>query len=221
MRKDLLIEKIDAILPQTQCRQCGFSGCRPYAAAIAAGAADINQCPPGDEAGIRELAELLGVRPIALNTAHGAPKPRAAALIDEQTCIGCTLCIEACPVDAIVGAAKQMHTVIAAECTGCELCLAPCPVDCISMIPAGKQINSAECEPGIASDDWLLRENGQKREAAERARARHQFRLQRLEREKQEQAEKLAQKTGTTTNDPVKAAILRALQRAVATRSDN
>jgi electron transport complex protein RnfB len=221
MRKDLLIERIDAILPQTQCRQCGFSGCRPYAAAIAEGAADINQCPPGDEAGVLKLADLLGVRPIPLNTVHGVPKPRAAALIDEQTCIGCTLCIEACPVDAIVGAAKQMHTVIAAECTGCELCLAPCPVDCISMIPAGKQISAVACEPCIASDDLLLRENEMKRKAAERARARHQFRLQRLEREKQEQAEKFAQQTGTAAGDPRKAAILAALKPTRAARSDN
>ena len=221
MRKDLLIEKIDAILPQTQCRQCGFSGCRPYAAAIAEGTANINQCPPGDEAGIQKLADLLGVRPVALNAAHGAPKPMAMALIDEQICIGCTLCIEACPVDAIVGAAKQMHTVIVAECTGCELCLAPCPVDCISMILAGKQISAAACKPCIASDDWLLRENEMKRKAADRARARHQFRLQRLEREKQEQAEKLAQKTGTAVGDHRKATILAALQRTMAARSDN
>ena len=221
MRKDLLIEKIDAILPQTQCRQCGFSGCRPYAAAIAEGTANINQCPPGDEAGIQKLADLLGVRPVALNAAHGAPKPMAMALIDEQICIGCTLCIEACPVDAIVGAAKQMHTVIVAECTGCELCLAPCPVDCISMILAGKQISAAACKPCIASDDWLLRENEMKRKAADRARARHQFRLQRLEREKQEQAEKLAQKTGTIASDPRKVAVLAALKRTMTVRSDN
>ena len=221
MRKDLLIEKIDAILPQTQCRQCGFSGCRPYAAAIAEGTANINQCPPGDDAGIQKLADLLGVRPIALNSAHGVPKPRAVALIDEQICIGCTLCIAACPVDAIFGAAKQMHTVIAAECTGCELCLAPCPVDCISMIPAGKQISAAACEPCIASDDWLLRENEMKMKAADRARARHQFRLQRLEREKQEQAEKLAQKTGTIASDPRKVAVLAALKRTMTVRSDN
>lgn len=221
MRKDLLIEKIDAILPQTQCRQCGFSGCRPYAAAIAEGTANINQCPPGDDAGIQKLADLLGVRPIALNSAHGVPKPRAVALIDEQICIGCTLCIAACPVDAIVGAAKQMHTVIVAECTGCELCLAPCPVDCISMIPAGKQISAAACEPCIASDDWLLRENEMKMKAADRARARHQFRLQRLEREKQEQAEKLAQKTGTIASDPRKVAVLAALKRTMTARSDN
>ncbi|MDO8438526.1 MAG: RnfABCDGE type electron transport complex subunit B [Nitrosomonadaceae bacterium] len=221
MRKNLLIEKIDAILPQTQCRQCGFSGCGPYAAAIAEGNANINQCPPGDETGIQKLADLLGVRPIPLNNAHGVPKPRAAALIDEQICIGCTLCIEACPVDAIVGAARQMHTVIAAECTGCELCLAPCPVDCISMIPVVKQISAAACEPCIASDDWLLRENEMKKKAADRARARHQFRLQRLEREKQEQAEKLAQKTGTAASDPRKAAVLAALKLAMAARSDN
>lgn len=220
MRKDLLIERIDAILPQTQCRQCGFPGCRPYAAAIAEGAANINQCPPGDEAGIQKLADLLGVRPIPLNTLHGVPKPKAVALIDELVCIGCTLCVEACPVDAIVGAAKQMHTVIAAECTGCELCLAPCPVDCISMIPAGKQI-AAESEPRIASDDWLLRENEMKGKAAERARARHRFRLQRLEREKREQAEKFAQQTGTAAGDPRKAAILAALKRTMAARSDN
>ena len=221
MRKNLLIEKIDAILPQTQCRQCGFSGCGPYAAAIAEGNANINQCPPGDDAGIQKLADLLGVRPIALNSAHGVPKPRAVALIDEQICIGCTLCIAACPVDAIVGAAKQMHTVIVAECTGCELCLAPCPVDCISMIPAGKQISAAACEPCIASDDWLLRENEMKMKAADRARARHQFRLQRLEREKQEQAEKLAQKTGTIASDPRKVAVLAALKRTMTVRSDN
>lgn len=220
MRKDLLIERIDAILPQTQCRQCGFSGCRPYAAAIAEGAANINQCPPGDEAGIQKLADLLGVRPIPLNTVHGVPKPKAVALIDELVCIGCTLCVEACPVDAIVGAARQMHTVIAAECTGCELCLAPCPVDCISMIPAGKQI-AAESEPRIASNDWLLRENEMKGKAAERARARHRFRLQRLEREKREQAEKFAQQTGTAAGDPRKAAILAALKRTMAARSDN
>lgn len=221
MRKNLLIAKIDAILPQTQCRQCGFSGCRPYAAAIAEGDADINQCPPGDEAGIQKLANLLGVRPISLNTAHGVPKPRAVALVDEQICIGCTLCIEACPVDAIIGAAKQMHTVIAAECTGCELCIAPCPVDCISMIPVGEKISAAECEPCIASDDWLMRENEMKRKVADRARTRHEFRLQRLEREKQEQTEKLAQKTGTATNDPRKAAILAALKCTMAARSDN
>jgi len=128
-----LVQKIDAILPQTQCGQCGFPGCKPYATAIAAGEADINQCPPGGEEGIRKLAELLGVDPKPLNAEHGVPKPKSVAVIDENLCIGCTLCIQACPVDAILGAAKHMHTVIAKECTGCELCVAPCPVDCISM----------------------------------------------------------------------------------------
>lgn len=130
---DPLIAKIDAILPQTQCGQCGYPGCKPYATAIASGEADINQCPPGGDAGVRALADLLGVEPKPLNAEHGAPKPKSVALIDENVCIGCTLCIQACPVDAILGSAKQMHTVIASECTGCELCLAPCPVDCITM----------------------------------------------------------------------------------------
>jgi electron transport complex protein RnfB len=130
-----LAEKIDALLPQTQCGQCGYPGCRPYAEAIASGAADINQCPPGGMAGIVMLAELLGREPRPLDTAHGVEKPRSVAIIDESLCIGCTLCIQACPVDAILGAAKLMHTVIAEECTGCELCIAPCPVDCIHMQP--------------------------------------------------------------------------------------
>ena len=130
-----LVEKIDAILPQTQCRKCGFSGCKPYAEAIAMGQADINQCPPGGSEGIRQIAQLLGIDFNPLNTAYGVTKPKAVAWIDEALCIGCTFCIRACPVDAIVGAAKQMHTVITAECTGCELCIVPCPMDCIVMIP--------------------------------------------------------------------------------------
>jgi electron transport complex protein RnfB len=135
-----LVDKIDAILPQTQCGQCSFPGCKPYATAIAAGEADINRCPPGGEEGIHKLAELLNkeFKPFGEDTA--APKPKALAFIDESTCIGCTLCIQACPVDAIAGAAKQMHTIIEAECTGCELCVAPCPVDCISMIPIQENI---------------------------------------------------------------------------------
>jgi len=135
-----LIEKIDAILPQTQCEQCGYPGCKPYAAAIAAGDADINQCPPGGKDGVKKLAVLLGLETKPLDTSHGVPKPKSVAIIDEELCIGCTLCIQACPVDAIVGAAKQMHTIIAAECTGCELCLPPCPVDCIAMLPAEEDL---------------------------------------------------------------------------------
>ncbi len=140
---DPLVEKIDAILPQTQCGQCGFPGCRPYAEAIAKNEADINQCPPGGEAGIHALADLLGVDPKPLNPDNGPVKEeKSLAIIDENICIGCTLCIQACPVDAILGAAKQMHTVIASECTGCELCVAPCPVDCISMEPVEQKIDN-------------------------------------------------------------------------------
>jgi len=132
VEEDPLVEKIDAILPQTQCGQCGFPGCKPYAEAIAKGEADINRCPPGGEEGVRRLAELLGVEPKPLGEGL-THKPKSVAVIDESLCIGCTLCIQACPVDAIVGAAKQMHTVVPELCTGCELCVQPCPVDCIHM----------------------------------------------------------------------------------------
>jgi len=130
---DPVADRIDTLLPQTQCGQCGYPGCRPYAEAIAKGEVAINQCAPGGETVILALADLLGKDP--LPPAAGEEKPKALAVIDEQTCIGCTLCIQACPVDAILGAAKQMHTVIADECTGCELCVAPCPVACIEMVP--------------------------------------------------------------------------------------
>ena len=130
-----IADRIDAILPQTQCRQCGYSGCRPYAEAVATGHADLNRCPPGGPETLRTLSELTGlpVKPL-----ESVGKPPAVARIDEAVCIGCTLCIQACPVDAIVGAANLMHTVIAAECSGCELCLPPCPVDCIAMIETGE-----------------------------------------------------------------------------------
>jgi electron transport complex protein RnfB len=136
-----LVDKIDAVLPQTQCGQCGFPGCKPYATAIASGEADINLCPPGGEEGIHKLADLLGKEFVPFGEG-AAPKAKSVAFIDENTCIGCTLCIQACPVDAILGAAKQMHTIIAQECTGCELCVPPCPVDCISMMPSGEDITN-------------------------------------------------------------------------------
>jgi electron transport complex protein RnfB len=133
---DPVVDKIDAILPQTQCGQCTYAGCRPYAEAIAAGEADINQCPPGGEQVILALADLLDREPKPLSEEHGVEKEtKTVVVIDEQVCIGCTLCIQACPVDAILGAAKQMHTVIASECTGCDLCIPPCPVDCIHVVP--------------------------------------------------------------------------------------
>ncbi len=140
VEEDPIVDQIDRLLPQTQCGQCGFPGCRPYAEAIARGEADINQCPPGGEAVIQALADLLGRDPKPLNEEHGQHKEKMVAVIDEQLCIGCTLCIQACPVDAILGAAKQMHTVIADECTGCELCIPPCPVDCIHMVPVKKTL---------------------------------------------------------------------------------
>lgn len=132
--EDSLVEQINEILPQTQCGQCGFPGCRPYAQAIADGEADINQCPPGGADGVRKLAALLDVEPKPVDESFGEHKPPMVAVIDESRCIGCTLCIQACPVDAILGAQRQMHTVIEDHCTGCELCVAPCPVDCIDMV---------------------------------------------------------------------------------------
>lgn len=133
---DPVADQIDQLLPQTQCGQCTYPGCRPYAEAIANNEADINQCPPGGEDTIKALAELLGVEAKPLNADNGeATEVPLVAIIDEQNCIGCTLCIQACPVDCIVGAAKLMHTVIESECTGCKLCLPPCPVDCIDIVP--------------------------------------------------------------------------------------
>ncbi len=139
---DPVADKIDALLPQTQCGQCGFAGCRPYAEAMAAGEAEINKCPPGGEVTMIALADLLDRDPLSLEDEEAADKPKSLAVIREDECIGCTLCIQACPVDAILGAAKQMHTVIAEECTGCELCLPPCPVDCIDMIPEAETMSN-------------------------------------------------------------------------------
>ena len=174
-----LVDSIEALLPQTQCTKCGFSGCRPYAEAIAYGSALYNQCPPGGQQGINRLAQLLHAPVIPLNPINGVERPRPRAIIDEAVCIGCTLCIQACPVDAIIGAAKQMHTIIEDLCTGCDLCVAPCPVDCISMVDA---------TPGKTGwDAWTQQQ-------ADEARQRHDFRSARLTREKQENDDRLAAK---------------------------
>lgn len=169
--------RIDAVLPQTQCRQCGYDGCRPYAEAIAAGEA-INRCPPGGAAVIRRLSSITRRPAIALDTSRGFHKPRQIAFIDEAHCIGCTLCIQACPVDAIVGAPKLMHTVLAADCTGCELCLPPCPVDCIVLTP--RPSRPADLVPGS------------RRAQADDARRRFEQRRARLDRERREHAERMA-----------------------------
>jgi electron transport complex protein RnfB len=178
-----VIDHRTASLPQTQCRQCGFQGCRPYAEAIASGAADINQCPPGGNEGIIELANLLGVNPKPLNLQFGQHKPKSVAFIIENDCIGCVKCIAACPVDAILGASKFMHTVIASECTGCELCVSPCPVDCIVMKPLPTPIEKEL--PLIKS---------QKYARAQLAKQRYDARCLRKEKENAEKAERAKQK---------------------------
>jgi electron transport complex protein RnfB len=174
-----LADQIEDLLPQTQCTKCGYPACRPYAEAIAEGTASYNQCPPGGEEGVKRLATLLGKSVIPLNPVHGIERVRPVAVIDESACIGCTLCIQACPVDAIVGAAKQMHTVIPALCTGCDLCVPPCPVDCITMLPVTAD------KTGWAA--WS-------QEQADAARTRHDSRTLRLQREKTENDARLAAK---------------------------
>jgi len=141
VESDPLVEQIDQILPQTQCGQCGYPGCKPYAQAIADGD-EINKCPPGGDGTIKKLADLMGVEAKSLDAAHGQEDIKKVAYIREDECIGCTKCIQACPVDAILGAAKQMHTVIVDECTGCDLCVDPCPVDCIDMVPVANNASS-------------------------------------------------------------------------------
>ncbi len=160
-----LAARIDALLPQTQCTRCGYAGCAPYAEAIAEARADINQCPPGGEEGVARIAALLGRAIKPLDAARGKPAPPRRAVIDEATCIGCTKCIQACPVDAIVGANKMMHTVIASWCTGCELCVPPCPVDCIALEPM-----AALPPAGLSRARFHARTQRLAREAEERER---------------------------------------------------
>ena len=199
-----LADAIDATLPQTQCTRCGYPACRPYAQAIASGEADFNQCPPGGQAGIVKLSALLGRDPKPLNPANGAEGPLQLAFIDEAACIGCTLCIQACPVDAILGASKQMHTVIASLCTGCELCVAPCPVDCIAMVPAPAPLA-----------DWT-------REKADHARQRFNARKTRLAREEVQRNSRLGQRNAGVDDAAAqarKALIQAAMERARAIKA--
>jgi Na+-translocating ferredoxin:NAD+ oxidoreductase subunit B len=213
MSASSLAERIDAALPQTQCTRCGYADCRAYADAIAAGDAAINQCPPGGAGGIARLAAITRQNVIALNPANGAEGPRKLMFIDEAWCIGCTLCIEACPVDCIVGAPKVMHTVIENLCTGCELCLPACPVDCIAVV---------EATPG--NSGWNAWSQGD----ADRARSRYAAHRERRQRDAQENDARLAEKakhkladlasastiTDAAVLDRKRAAIEAAMQRA-------
>ncbi len=163
---------IDALLPQTQCRRCGYDGCRPYAEAIASGSAEINQCPPGGAATIDALANLLARRVLPLNPQYGSECEPLVAVIDEARCIGCAKCLPPCPVDAIIGSGRQMHTVLYASCTGCELCIAPCPVDCISLAPrSGLAVASRYLPPNTSNNRtrYQAHESRTARQAAERA----------------------------------------------------
>ena len=214
-----LAERILAALPQTQCTRCGFDDCAGYAQALAQSQTDINQCPPGGEQGVARLAALTGRPPSALNPAHGREGPRLMMFIDEAWCIGCTLCIKACPVDAIVGANKLMHTVLEAHCTGCELCLPVCPVDCIGVE------NASGTRTGWAA--WSEQQ-------AHEARKRYEFNSMRRKRDERENNEKLEEKarmkladlaehsqhTDTAVLDRKRAVIEAALARAK-TRREN
>lgn len=181
-----LADRLDAALPQTQCTRCGFPDCRAYAEAMAAGEADIHRCPPGGAEGIVRLAAITGRAARALDAERGHEGPRALAVIDEAWCIGCTLCIKACPVDCIVGASKRMHTVIDERCTGCELCVPACPVDCIAMLPVTG-----------ARTGWAAWSAG----AADAARDRYAFHRLRVDREARENDERLAARAAAKLAD--------------------
>jgi Na+-translocating ferredoxin:NAD+ oxidoreductase subunit B len=192
-----LSTRLDALLPQTQCGQCGYAGCRPYADAMVQGTANINRCPPGGTAVIDDLARLLARAPVPLDPSCGVTQPPAVALIDETWCIGCTLCIQACPVDAIVGAAKVMHTVIIDACTGCELCIPPCPVDCIQMVAVERSTERSE-----------------RKARAKRWRASYLARQQRLDAGGITKSASRAQVTSDGADQRKHAAVARALARA-------
>lgn len=174
--RDLTSSLLDA-LPQTQCTRCGYPDCEGYAHALALGEAAINQCPPGGQEGIARLARLTGQPPLSLSAAHGQEGPRTVAIIDEQWCIGCTLCIKVCPTDAIVGANKRMHTVIEPYCTGCELCVPVCPVDCIALEPVHPTLTGWDAWPQALADQARARYAARK-ERLQREEAEHQARLQ-------------------------------------------
>ncbi|MCM2462087.1 electron transport complex subunit RsxB [Pseudomonas sp. CG7] len=212
-----LIQRIDALLPQTQCGKCGHPGCKPYAEGIAQGE-PINKCPPGGRETIAALAELMKIPVLELDTSRGAA-PAQIAFIREAECIGCTKCIQACPVDAIVGAAKLMHTVLIDECTGCDLCVAPCPVDCIEMHP----LPMATVLPIVGGLAFSAEEQQARTAKRNHARRRFEQRNARLRREEeQRQAERLARtqraaQAKEQSLDPVQAALERVRAQKTAT----
>ncbi len=199
----LLAERIDDLLPQTQCRRCGWPACRPYADAIARGETEFNRCAPGGEHTLRALARLLGRSPIPLAPEVGRAPPGRVALIDESACIGCDLCLQACPVDAILGAAKHLHTVLVKECTGCERCIPPCPVDCIALVP-----------------DPARERAHAGRGAAHRARERYRRHCERLAREHAERTARRDTRAGAASERPPpdKQAVIRAAVERVRAR---
>jgi electron transport complex protein RnfB len=204
------VASIDALLPQTQCGQCGYGACHPYAEALARGESDINRCPPGGLAGMRALARLLGRPERPIDPECGTVKPRLVALVDEPLCIGCTKCIQACPVDAIVGAQGRMHAVLTEECTGCELCIPPCPVDCIRLLVVEPAPRDAKAE--IAWQAWLA-------EKAALGRRRYHDRAARLERQARQRDSTLAarrQALAAAPVDAVAAALARVQARKLA-----
>jgi electron transport complex protein RnfB len=211
-----LIQLIDALLPQTQCGKCGHPGCKPYAQGIVDGE-PINKCPPGGDETIAALAELLNVPVLELDISRGSAPPQVA-YIREAECIGCTKCIQACPIDAIVGAAKLMHTVLIDECTGCDLCVAPCPVDCIEMHPL--PLGTLPVVGGLASSLEEQRARTAKRDHARQRFERRNARLQREEQQKQAEREARAQRAAqpaVATLDPVQAALERVRAQKAAT----
>ncbi len=213
-------DRINALLPQTQCTRCGFPDCAAYAQAIALGEADINQCPPGGEEGVARLAALTGLPPKPLNPVHGSEGPLQLAVIDEAWCIGCTLCVKACPVDAIIGTNKHMHTVIEPDCTGCELCIPVCPVDCISLVPASQATPAPTGWAAWpqANADQARHRYGQRSIRLVRAKAEHEARLLAKAEHKLAHLAEASRLTDPVALDSKRAVIEAALARARARR---
>jgi len=214
------VQRLDDALPQTQCTRCGYPDCHGYAEAMAKGEAGINQCPPGGQEGIERLAAILNEPVVPLDPEHGVEGPLALAVIDESWCIGCTLCIEACPVDAIVGTHKRMHTVIEPHCTGCELCVPVCPVDCIQMEPVSGNRTGWSAWSAQQADHARLRYADHKVRVG-RAKLEHQERLERKAQHKLEHLAEVSKHTDPTTLERKRSIIEAALARARAARESN